>query len=264
MHLILHINNHLLTTTHICTHIHFLLNTHTDIDTHMLVHTQPHTHAATHRQYIHAHPCRITCMLTQTLIHSTHARSHTHMRTPTHTTVRDCTSFSTCALLMNSQRLQGGWNGRERLCPFSLAPSPYPPPRPRAVPTHRHGLAAMQGMDGRLGLGVRGELHKGTACPKRRRMREGQQGLSGWAGATGEGTGSPGWLVSVRHRQPGQTVRTERQQSSVEIDSWTVKDQAIRQACSQPQSTTSASWPSFHSETSQLQLVVTHTVGQTQ
>lgn len=145
--------------------------------------TSVHTHTP-----VHAH----------TLICSTHAQSHTHMRTHTRT------SLSTCALLMNSLRLRDGGTSRERFRPCPLPPSARPAPWPGMGPTHRHGLAAVQGMDGRLGLGVGGELHKGTACPERRRMREGQRGLSGRAGAAGEGTGSPGWLVRQSEQRDSQ------------------------------------------------------------
>lgn len=68
----------------------------------------------------------------------------------------------------------------------------------------------MQGMDGRLGLGVRGELHKGTACPKRRRMREGQQGLSGGQGPLGRGQGAlDGWSVSDIGSQARQSEQRD-------------------------------------------------------
>lgn len=96
-----------------------------------------------------------------------------------------------------------------------------------------------------------------------RRVREGNGVFrgGGGAGAAGEGTGSPGRPVSdTGSRKAGQSEQRDKQ-SCVQTDSWTIKDQATRQAHSQPQRSTSASWPSIHSESQPAtQLFVTRTV----
>lgn len=164
-----------------------------------------------------------SCMLTLMYPHTVHPCSYTHVHT--HTTVRSCTSLFTSGLSEEeSGLLDGQMVGQSPLCPCALTPAPWPPPWPRAAPTHRHGLAAMQGVDGRLGLCVRGKLHEGTACPKKRRCGEGQQGLSGWAEATRERLGSlDGQSVSHTGNQKGRRSDRRASQPLVQTDSWTVK-----------------------------------------
>lgn len=93
----------------------------------------------------------------------------------------------------------------------------------------------MQGMDGCLSLCVGGKLHEGTACSKRRRTGERRWVISEQAGPTGEGAGSTRWPGSLRHRQPeSQTVGQQSQQPFAQTESWTMKDQMVKEAHSQP------------------------------
>lgn len=75
--------------------------------------------------------------------------------------------------------------------------------------THRHGLAAVQGMDGCLSLCVGGEFHECTACPERGRTEEGS---SFGHRVLGQGMGGlPGWTAqgadSQKARHEGKTAR---------------------------------------------------------
>lgn len=74
--------------------------------------------------------------------------------------------------------------------------------------THRHGLAAVQGMDSCLRLCVGGEFHKRTACPERGRTEEGS---SFGHRVLGQGMGGlPGWTArgadSQKARHEGKTA----------------------------------------------------------
>lgn len=154
-------NNHTGTQ---CTHTHRHACTPTPLDTpthvHRNTHMQPHT--------------RDTSMHTPHLLASTHTHVHDHTRVYTHShPCQGLPPFSTCVL---STRCLGAGTG------LAIVGS--------AAPTHRHGLAAVQRVDGRLSLRVRGELHEGTACSERRRTGEGQPGLSRRSGATGGGLGA--------------------------------------------------------------------------
>lgn len=201
----------------------------------------PHSRPRT----LHAHTVTRSCA-------HTHPWYHQGLRLLLHLCLND-----------DQPETEDGWDGQDS--PRPPASSPGPATRAQGSPTHRHGLAAVQRVDGRLGLSVGGELHKGAACSKRRRAREGQQGLSGGAGATGEGTGGlDGRSVSDTGSQKVRQSEQRDEQSRVQTDSRTIKDQATRQAHSQPRRLTSASWPSVHSESQPAtRLFVTRTVRQT-
>lgn len=119
--------------------------------------------------------------------------------------------------------------GRDR--PLFRFPHP-PSPGARAAPAHRHGLAAVQGVDGRLSLRVGGELHERTACSRRKRTGERQRGLSGQEGPQERGLGA----LNSRSASDtgGQKVRQSASHLLIrELDNGA---QTVRAAHSQPAS----------------------------
>lgn len=152
-----HVNNHPLPGTHTRTHTHGHVRTPTYSlpRTHVNRHTRASPRAAPHSLARSRPRTPRACAVTLVCVHPPTAPSETR-------------SSSACASWPTSQRPRTAGTVASVSVPV---PSPLPPARPwaRDSPTHRHGLAAVQRVDGRLGLGVGGELHKGTACPKRRR-----------------------------------------------------------------------------------------------
>lgn len=189
-------------------------------------------------------------------------RSHPRVRAPAHGAIRDALLLRLC-LADDQPEAEDGWDGGERFRPCPLPPPPCPPQGPgQSYSPAWFGCRAARGWP------------PGPRCGRRTSQRhslpqekEGEcvRATGSFRGGGGQGPQErgPGALdgqCQTGSRKAGQSEQRDKQ-SCVQTDSWTIKDQATRRAHSQPQRSTSASWPSIHSESqAATQLFVTRTV----